>query len=146
MIFHVMQNYSKAIQNQRRIEFRKADKTGKNLMKGSHYWLLKNKENLTEKQVPKLEELLKNNSNLNTLYVLKEQLQAFWKADDYDDMEDRLEQWCQLADESNMHYLKKFAKSLRKHKKGICNYGKHKLTSARIEAGNMQWSVLCRRN
>jgi transposase len=144
--FHVMQNYSKAIQNQRRIEFRKADKTGKNLMKGSHYWLLKNKENLTEKQVPKLEELLKNNSNLNTLYVLKEQLQAFWKADDYDDMEDRLEQWCQLADESNMHYLKKFAKSLRKHKKGICNYGKHKLTSARIEAGNMQWSVLCRRN
>ncbi|MFT5098545.1 MAG: transposase [Planctomycetaceae bacterium] len=27
--FHVMQNYSKALSNQRRIEFRKADKAGK---------------------------------------------------------------------------------------------------------------------
>ena len=35
--FHVMQNYSKALSKQRRIEFRKADKTGKDLLKGTHY-------------------------------------------------------------------------------------------------------------
>ncbi|MGB0900031.1 MAG: ISL3 family transposase [Psychrobium sp.] len=143
--FHVMQNYSKAIQNQRRIEFRKADMAGKKLMKGSHYWLLKNKEKLTEKQLPKLAELLENNSNLNTLYVLKEQLQSFWMATDYDDMSARLEQWCEVADESNMHYLKKFAKSLRKHKEGICNYAKYKLTSARIEAGNISIGMIRKR-
>ena len=38
--FHVMQNYSKAIGNQRRIEFRKADHAGKQLMKGTHYCCL----------------------------------------------------------------------------------------------------------
>jgi len=42
-----------------------------------------------------------------------------------------------MADNSEMHYLKKFAKSLRRHCVGICNYAKHKLTSARIEAGNV---------
>jgi hypothetical protein len=38
---HVMQNYSKALSNQRRIEFRKADKAGKELLKGTHYLVLK---------------------------------------------------------------------------------------------------------
>jgi transposase len=37
--FHVMQNYSKAIDNQRRIEFRKADKLGKELITGTRYLL-----------------------------------------------------------------------------------------------------------
>jgi transposase len=48
--FHVMQNYSKAIDNQRRIEFRKANTAGKNLIKGSRFLLLRNAENLTDKQ------------------------------------------------------------------------------------------------
>ena len=46
---HVMQNYSKAIQNQRRIEFRKANTSGKEMMKGTHYLLLKNADKLDEK-------------------------------------------------------------------------------------------------
>ena len=45
-------------------------------MKGTHYLLLKNADKLNEKQSNKLQTLLESNSNLNTLYVLKEQLQA----------------------------------------------------------------------
>ncbi len=143
--FHVMQNYSKAIQNQRRIEFRKANKTGKELMKGTHYLLLKNADKLNEKQSDKLQTLLENNGNLNTLYVLKEQLQALWSIASFDRMTEQLENWCQMADQSNMLYLKKFAKSLRKHSLGICNYAKHKLTSARIEAGNIAIGMIRKR-
>jgi len=143
--FHVMQNYSKAIQNQRRIEFRKATKTGKALMKGTHYLLLKNADKLNEKQSDKLQTLLENNDNLNTLYVLKEQLQALWNEASVDCMTEQLESWCQMADQSNMLYLKKFAKSLRKHSLGICNYAKYKLTSARIEAGNIAIGMIRKR-
>ncbi len=143
--FHVMQNYSKAIQNQRRIEFRKANKTDKDLMKGTHYLLLKNADKLNEKQSDKLQTLLKNNGNLNTLYVLKEQLQALWSITSFDRMTEQLESWCEMADQSNMLYLKKFAKSLRKHSLGICNYAKHKLTSARIEAGNIAIGMIRKR-
>ena len=39
--FHVMKNYSDVIKNQRRIDFRKAHASGKDLLKGSHYLLLK---------------------------------------------------------------------------------------------------------
>ncbi|WP_419611224.1 ISL3 family transposase [Thiolapillus sp.] len=143
--FHVMQNYSKAIQNQRRIEFRKANKPEKELMKGTHYLLLKNPDKLNEKQATKLQTLLDNNAHLNTLYVLKEQLQLLWDAPTYDDMTAQLEQWCQIADQSQMLYLKKFAQSLRRHCTGICNYAKHKLTSARIEAGNVSIGMIRKR-
>lgn len=143
--FHIMQNYSKAIQNQRRIEFRKASWNGKELMKGTHYLLLKNANKLSVQQSDRLRMLLESNDNLNTLYVLKEQLQSLWSASSFEEMAERLETWCQIADESNMLYLKRFAKSLRRHRVGICNYAKHKLTSARIEAGNVSIGMIRKR-
>jgi transposase len=143
--FHVMQNYSKAIGNQRRIEFRKADHSGKKLMKGTHYLLLKNADKLNENQTEKLQTLLSSNDKLNTLYVMKEQLQSLWSSDTYDDMVEQLEHWCHIADQSGMLYLKKFAKSLRRHCVGICNYAKYKLTSARIEAGNVAIGMIRKR-
>jgi len=76
--FHVMKNYSKALSNQRRIEFRKANKAGKELLTGTHYLVLKNANKLDESQTQKLQRLLDENANLNTLYILKEQLQALW--------------------------------------------------------------------
>ena len=143
--FHVMQNYSKALGNQRRIEFRKASKAGKELIKGTHYLVLKNSDKLSEKQACKLEALLSENANLNTLYVMKEQLQDLWTSGTYDEMAQRLDTWCEIADESKMLYLRKFAKSLRRHKVGICNYAKHRLTSARIEAGNVSIGMIRKR-
>lgn len=143
--FHVMQNYSKALSNQRRIEFRKANKAGKDLMKGTHYLVLKNADKLNEQQSQKLHQLLDENSHLNILYIMKEQLQSLWLCDTVESMHEHLEAWCQMADETAMRYLKKFATSLRKHCVGICNYAKHKLTSARIEAGNIAIGMIRKR-
>ena len=143
--FYVMKIYSAAIKNQRRLEYRKADREDKELIKGSLYLLLNNVTKLSSKQSDKLKLLLNNNQNLNLVYVLKEQLQALWSANTYEEMADRLENWCQIADASNLTYLKKFVKSLRKHCVGICNYAKHKLTSARIEAGNVEIGMIRKR-
>jgi transposase len=143
--FHIMQNYSKALSNQRRIEFRKANKAGKELLTGTHYLVLKNADKLNESQTEKLQRLLDENANLNTLYILKEQLQALWESETVELMQEQLEAWCQIADQSTMLYLKKFAKSLRRHCVGICNYAKHKLTSARIEAGNISIGMIRKR-
>lgn len=143
--FHVMQNYSKAIDNQRRIEFRKADKSGKELMTGTRYLILKNADKLTVEQQEKLNKLLQENQNINLLYIMKEQLQALWKYQSYEEMQAALESWCQMADSTNMVYIKKFAKSLRRHREGICNYAKHPLTTARIEAGNVGIGLIRKR-
>ena len=60
-------------------------------------------------------------------------------------MESALENWCQLADQTDMIYIKKFAELLRRHKTGICNYAKHPLTTARIEAGNVGIGMIRKR-
>jgi len=143
--FHVMKNYSKALSNQRRIEFRKANKAGKELLTGTHYLVLKNADKLDESQTQKLQRLLDENANLNTLYILKEQLQTLWESETVELMRERLEAWCRIADQSAMLYLKKFSKSLRRHCVGICNYAKYRLTSARIEAGNISIGMIRKR-
>lgn len=143
--FHVMQNYSKAISNQKRVEYRKADKKGKLLFKGCHYLLLKNADKLKPKHTKRLADLLSNNTNLNTLYILKEQLQLLWSIPTFKEMQDGISAWCELAYETDMHYLKKFADSLLKHSIGIANYAKHKLTSAMIEAGNIAIGMIRKR-
>ena len=79
------------------------------------------------------------------MYVLKEQLQALWSHNNYEEMHAALEAWCLMADASNMLYMKKFVKSARNNKVGICNYAKHSLTSARIEAGNVGIGLLRKR-
>jgi len=143
--FHVMQNFCKAMDNQRRVEFRKADDAQKELITGSRYLLLKNSEKLNDEQENKLKKLLLENQNINSLYILKEQLQMLWQNETVTSMEATLETWCQLADETDMTYIKKFAKSLRRHKVGICNYAKYHLTTARIEAGNVGIGLIRKR-
>ena len=107
--------------------------------------MLKNADKLDESQTQKLQRLLDENANLNTLYILKEQLQTLWESETVELMQERLEAWCRIADQSAMLYLKKFAKSLRRHCVGICNYAKYKLTSARIEAGNISIGMIRKR-
>ena len=140
-----MKHYSKALSNQRRIAFGKANKAGKELLTGTHYLVLKNADKPDEPRTQKLQRLLDENAHLNTLYILKEQLQALWESETVELMQERLEAWCRIADQSTMLYLKKFAKSLRRHCVGICNYAKHKLTSARIEAGNISIGMIRKR-
>jgi transposase len=143
--FHVMQNYSKALSNQRRIEFRKADWKSKTLIKGTHYLLLKNADKLSEEQEGRLSQLLLVNTNFNLMYMLKEQLQWFWETESFEEMQESLSSWCDIADRSGMLYIKKFADFLRRHATGICNYAKHRLTSARIEAGNVSIGLIRKR-
>jgi hypothetical protein len=59
-------------------------------MKGTHYLVLKNVEKLDEKQITKLHQLLTENVNLNTLYTMKEQLQALWSSESVALMQDEL--------------------------------------------------------
>lgn len=103
--FHVMKDFSDVIKNQRRIEFRRANKAGKELIKGCHYLLLKNEEKLSGR----LTNLLTKNQNLNILYLMKEQLQTLWNNKDIAMMKTELGQWCVMADQTNMSYLKTFA-------------------------------------
>jgi transposase len=143
--FHVMQNYHILMRKQRKREFSNSSNEDKKLLKGTLFLLLKNAHKLDDKQSNRLDDLLESNRNLCTIYMMKEQLQALWKETSFDAMERALEAWCRLAQSTSILALHNFAASLRVRKVGICNYAKYKLTSARIEAGNVSIGMIRKR-
>jgi transposase len=143
--FHVMKLYSDLIRNVRKSEFRKADADGKEVIKGSLYPLLGNKQRLDESGVARLEELMRANQTLSTVYTLKEQLQALWSAPDEAAMRQALDQWCALARATSIRPLHRYATTLESHANGICAYARFKITTARIEAGNVAIGMIRKR-
>ena len=65
--FHVMKRYSDVIRNVRRAEFRKADADDKQVLKGSLYLLLGNRQRLDESGLQRLEALMQANQPLATV-------------------------------------------------------------------------------
>lgn len=147
--FHVMQLFSKVIRDSRRAAFKEAkavgDLTGQQVIKGSLYLLLSNRDRLTESAQARLDRLLEQNRSLNTLYALKEQLQALWQPDTETAMAARLDDWCTLARAAKLPGLAKFANTLQAHRTGICAWARHPITTARLEAGNAAIGLLRRR-
>jgi transposase len=76
------------------------------LLTGAHYLVLKNADKLDESETQRLQRLLDENANLNTLYILKEQPQALWESETVELMQERLEAWCRIADQSTILCLK----------------------------------------
>lgn len=143
--FHVMKLYSDVIRNVRKAEFRKADADGKQVIKGSLYLLLGNKQRLDESGIRRLEELMQANQTLSTVYTLKEQLQALWSAPDEAAMQQALKQWCALARATAITPLHRYAAMLENHAHGICAYARFRFTTARIEAGNVAIGMIRKR-
>lgn len=135
--FHIIANYSRVIDEVRRDEVRKADtKENRRYIKGTRWLLLKNPENLTEKQVPRLEEILEANENLFKVYVLKEDLKAIWDHTDRVEMAEALNDWCLRAREANLASLDRFVGMLIKHAPGILNHAEHPIHTGRLEGVN----------
>jgi ribosome biogenesis GTPase A len=74
-------------------------------MKRTHYLVLKNADKLNESQTEKLKRFLESNANINTLYIMREQLQALWKSRTDKIMQKQLKIWCQMADQPDMILL-----------------------------------------
>lgn len=143
--FHVMQNYCILIKKERAKAFRNGSHDEKKMLKGTLFLLLKNAHKLDDRQSDRLDDLLESNKTLCVVYMLKEQLQAIWDEPDYETMVAALEAWCRLAKSTRILSLINFADALLERKVGICNYGKYKLTNARVEAGNVSIGLLRRR-
>ena len=148
--FHIMQMFSKVIRHCRRAEFRSAktlgDLSGQQVIKGSLYLLLGNRDKLTVSDQQRLNQLLAQNETLNKLYALKEQLQALWRLPVTEfEMTTRLHDWCAIADAAKISGLAKFVKTLRSHRSGICAWATHPISTARLEAGNVSIALLRRR-
>ena len=121
--FHITQLLNKAMDTVRRQEVRALRQQGKPAVLTKTRWvLLKNRGNLTAGQRVRLRDLLQCNLRTVRAYLLKEQLQRLWKYRSVHWAEKFLHQWTRDVMRSRIEPMKKFARTLRKHKKLLLHW------------------------
>jgi transposase len=144
--FHLKMNINSAVDEVRRSEWNKADKSEKKYIKSSRYLLLANEENLDQKGVTALAALRAANTNISTAYILKEQFSIVYAYKRVGWARRYLKKWCDLARNSGLKSFERLAKSFTKSSEEIVSYVKHKITSGRIEGFNNLLSRIVHRS
>lgn len=114
--FHIMAKLNQAVDEVRRGEVRQLREDGHEpVLKHSRWCLLKRLENLTEKQVAKLAELLRYNLKSVRAWLHREDFQRFWEYRSAFWAGLFLEDWCKRAMRSRLEPLKRVVGTLRSH-------------------------------
>ena len=137
--FHIMATLSKAIDKVRAEETRELKREGyEPVLTHSRWLLLKRPENLTEKQEPKLAELLSYNLKTVRSYLPKEEFQLFWSYKSPYWAGKFLDKWCTQTMRSKIDPMKKVAPQLRRHRPLLLNWfrAKGQFSSGVVEGFN----------
>ena len=134
--FHVVRGFGRVIDKIRRDEYLQASQEDREILKGSRYLLLKNEENLTEKQRPRLQKLLAMNETLNTVYILKDQLKMVYYYSDLELVKQTLNDWCRMAQSISHPSMQAFIKKLRFFEYGILNHADYPIGTSDLEGVN----------
>jgi len=146
--FHIMAKMSKAIDKVRAAEAKELKAKGyEPVLKNTRWLLLKRPENLSEKQEPRLAELLQYNLRTVRAYLLKEDFHFFWRYVSPYWAGQFLDRWCRRTMRSRLEPMKKIARSLREHRPLLLNWFRAKgtLSSATVEGFNNKAKLTLRK-
>lgn len=144
--FHVIKLMNERLDDLRRQMVREAEGPLKLRIKGTRFLLLRNLDNLTDEQIPKLKEALRLNEPLLLGWYLKEELRELWSQPSRRQMKAFLKDWCDKAEQTSVGELHKMAKTLRVHASGVLAYADHPITSAKLEGINNKIKTLTKRS
>jgi len=145
--FHVMKLFNDQLADLRReVQRSVEDVEHRRLLKGTLWLLLKNPENLNPKknEQQRLEDALRINKPLATAYYMKEDLREFWAQLTEPLAKRFLDDWIARAEASGIQMLKKFARTLEIHRKGLLNWYKFSISTGPLEGTNTKIRVLQR--
>lgn len=134
--FHLLANYHQVIDDVRRDAWHAAPEAGKKFIKGQRYNLFRNVENLSAEMVLTLDDLLRSNAAINATYILRDQFKSIWSYGTSEAMHAALIQWMDLANNSGVQPVIRFAKNLAKATKEIIAYATHRITNGPMEGFN----------
>jgi transposase len=129
--FHVMKMANEAVDQVRRIEAKEHPE-----LKRTRYCWLKNPANLSSRQRQRLDDLKCSNLLTAEAYRMKLTLQDFYEQANPTAAATFLDEWCEMATESEMPPFVKFAQTLRDHADGVLRWFVKGLTNGILEGIN----------
>lgn len=129
--FHVVRYLNKGID-----ETRKKEVKTEPLLKKARYVMLKNSENLTDKERARFMEI--NQANLLTAraWKMKENFMELFNKQTIEEASVYFDKWYENVVKSNVEPMKKVAQTLKNFKRGIIAIVQHKITNAQAEQFN----------
>ena len=144
--FHVMQQLNSRITQLRRAIQAKADDQTRQVLKGTYWILIRNRDELKTDEEAKLQAALAVSPELRTAYLLKEEFRTVCeKIRDRDRAERFLRTWALRAQATGISYLGKFVQTLRNWWKEFLNYFDDRVTSGVVEGLNRAIRAIIRR-
>ena len=146
--FHVMKLFNDKSAQLRREMFREAtEQMHKEVLKGTRWLLLKNPENLdiTKNEPKRLQEALRINQPLATVYYMREDLRQVWEQKNKRAARALLFNWIHYAEGTGIRMLKEMAKTLALYSEEILNYYDYPISTAPLEGTNTKIRVLQRK-
>jgi transposase len=143
--FHVAALASRAVDDVRRDEVRKATGEKARFLKGSRYPLLRNPGTLSDRSRAKLQRVREANQRISRAYELKEWLAEILDMDDVQEARSFLTDWLAWAQRSKLKPFVKLGRTVRAHFEGILAYVRTLHTNARIEGFNNRLRMIARR-
>lgn len=143
--FHVMKLIGDAVDAVRRRERRCRDKRKSDILDGTRYLWLKNRESLSETQVHSLDELLTSHADLDTVIAYKYRLRLqslYEECTDYESACSSLEELTLDMANSIVREMRDVAKSLTRNAVEILNYFVSRKTNAILEGFNSKISII----
>jgi transposase len=137
--FHVVKLFNEKLSDLRRALYCEAtDVLHKEVLKGTRWLLLKNRENLdaAKDEKKRLEEALTLNKPLATAYYMKEDLRRFWEQPGKRFATNFLDGWIRRAMASGIRMLQQMAKTLALYRSGLLAYYDVMITSGPMEGTN----------
>lgn len=134
--FHLIANYHAVLDQVRRDAWHAADVDAKTFIKGQRYNLFRNVENLRPEMLLELDALLRSNADISAAYILRDQFKSIWSFPTPEGMRAALDQWVELAQQSGVAAVMRFAKNIVKSAKEIVAYAIHKITNGPMEGFN----------
>lgn len=138
--YHVKALLNKAMDEVRKREYRLHKE-----LKGHKYLFLKRNKKLSARQKQERDELLELLPNMGEAYRLKLLFDDFWEMKNEEESHGFLAYWCDLAKQSKIQLMIKFANTVNAHWTGIVNYLKSKVTNGILEGTNSKIQLAKRR-
>ena len=114
--FHLIKYLNQAIDDVRKREVKKYE-----VLRNSRYSMLKNINNLTQKQYFKFEEVIRTNTKVGYVWGLKESFKALFGCNNYQEAYNRFMDWISFVNWEHIPELTKVADMFSNHIRGVCN-------------------------
>lgn len=134
--FHVVKALHEAMDEVRKEEWRKVEKSNKVALKGLRWILFRNSSTRHKGQTRTINKLKRSNNRIYRAWLLKDEFEHFWDYNYVGSAKNFLKDWTRRALLSRLEPMRKFVDTLREHQDHILPFLETGITNAKGEGIN----------